>query len=393
MTAKHNITSVQLLLMSVGSALMFPYTFMPILNTPHANQDVWIVMIISVFYIFIISFPVLILINKFRGINLNEMTEMILGKFFGKVVSFLFFTFFLFCYTACMLIGAIFVGISVLPGTPIWAVLIFAFAAVSFSAYKGAGTIGRLATFIVPFVMLTIIVFLLMGLGLMDFKNLQPVFADSTLLQLNLGAFYTGARYSEILIYLVFSFFLMKKASINKTYAKSLVVFFVFFAMILIPTILVLGISFAKNMFNPYFEYTGQVHAYDFIQRVQSINALAWFPGLLLKLTIYNFMASYTLSGIFKTKSHKTFVIPVTIMSFLICMIPMMQKSSVIMLLASDQVFPWIILPFTFVLPLFILIMYFVRRDEIREILKKRKTDAALSESTICQATETDGGK
>jgi hypothetical protein len=37
--------------------------------------------------------------------------------------------------------------------------------------------------------------------------------------------------------------------------------------------------------------------------------------------------------------------------------------------------------------------MYFVRRDEIREILKKRKTDAALSESTICQATETDGGK
>jgi spore germination protein KB len=381
MTAKHNITSVQLLLMSVGSALMFPYTFMPILNTPHANQDVWIVMIISVFYIFVISFPILILINKFRGISLNDMTEMILGKFFGKAVSFLFFTFFLFCYTACMLIGAIFIGISVLPGTPIWAILIFAFAAVSFSAYKGAGTIGRLATFIVPFVMVTVVIFFLMGLSLMDFKKLQPILADSSLLQLNLGAFFTGARYSEILIYLTFSFFLIKNVSINKTYAKSLGVFLVFFTMILIPTVLVLGIDFAKNVYNPYFEYTGQVHAYDFIQRVQSLNTLAWFPGLLLKLTIYNFMASYTLSGIFQTKSHKTFVIPVTIMAFLICMIPMVQKSSVIMFLASDQVFPWIILPFTFVLPLLLLIMYFVRREEINEMLKKRKADAALPES------------
>jgi hypothetical protein len=86
-------------------------------------------------------------------------------------------------------------------------------------------------------------------------------------------------------------------------------------------------------------------------------------------------------------------VIPVTIMSFLICMIPMMQKSSVIMLLASDQVFPWIILPFTFVLPLLLLIMYVVRREEINELLKKRKADAALPESPICQAAETGGVK
>ena len=389
MTAKHNITSTQLLLMSVGSALIFPYTFMPILNTPPANQDVWIVMIIAFFYILIINAPILILINKFRGFNLNEMTEMILGKIFGKAASFLFFTFFLFCFTACMLIGAIFVSISVLPGTPIWATIFLAFVAISFTAYNGAGTIGRLATFIVPFVMFTVILFFLMGLSLMDFKVLQPILADSTFLQLNLGAFFTGARYSEILIFLVFSFFLAQKANINRTYTRALGVFVVFFAMILIPTVLVLGIDFAKNVFNPYFEYTGQVHAYDFIQRVQSLNTLAWFPGLLLKLTIYNFMASHTLSGIFKTKSHKTFVIPVTVLSFLICMIPMMQKASVIMLLASDRVFPWIILPFTFVLPLILLIVYLIRRKKINSILEK-KAEATLSESPICQATESD---
>jgi hypothetical protein len=114
-----------------------------------------------------------------------------------------------------------------------------------------------------------------MGYKLMNIKILQPILADSTFLELNTGAFLTGARYSEILIFLVFPFFLTQKVNINKTYIKALGVFAVLFAMILIPTVLVLGIDFAKNIFNPYFEYTGQVHAYDFIQRVQSLNTLA----------------------------------------------------------------------------------------------------------------------
>jgi spore germination protein KB len=382
MAAKPNVTSAQLFLLAVGSALMFPYTFMPILNTPPANQDVWIVMIASFLYILIISTPILILINKFRGLNINAMTEMILGKFFGKVASALFVIFFLFCYATCMLIGAVFVHISVLPGTPIWAILIFAFPTAAYVAYKGAGTIGRLAVFIVPFVMFTVVLFFLMGLNMMDFKILRPVLAGTTLGELNQGAFYTGSRTSEILIFLVFSFFLTKKAGLNKTFAKALAVFALFFAMILIPTILVLGVDLAKMEFNPYFVYTRQVHAYDFIQRVQSLNTLAWFPGLLLKLTIYCFMASYTLSGVFKAKSHKRFVPLITGLSFSICMIPMMQKSDVIMLLASDEVFPFIILPFTFVLPLFLLIVYLIRRNKISGVLEQKKSAAALTESS-----------
>lgn len=390
MITKPKITSMQLLLMSVGSALMFPYTFMPILNTPPANQDVWMVLIMAFFYIFIINAPILILINKFRSFNINEMTEIIMGKFFGKVAALLFVSFFVFCYCACMLIGAVFINMSILPGTPIKAIIIFSFIAVSYSAYKGAGTIGRLAAFLVPFVMFTVIFFFLLGLDLMHISVLKPVLADSTFLELNQGAFLTAARYSEILIFLVFSFFMPKKENVNKTYVRALGTFGIFFFMILIPTILVLGIDLAKIEFNPYFVYTRQVRAYDFIQRVHSINTLAWYPGLLLKLTIYCFMASFTLSGIFKAKSHKPFVIPVTIASLTVCMIPVMQKSSVIMLLASDKVFPWIILPFTFVLPLILLIVFLVRRKKINSILAKKKAETAFLKSHDYQATETD---
>jgi len=380
MTSKTTITSVQLLMMSVGSALMFSYTFMPILDTPPANQDVWIVLIISAFYTTILSIPALILANRFRGLSVNEMTELILGKFLGKVASFLFFALFLFCFAACMSIAAIFASIAIFPETPIWAFLLYAIVPISYASYKGVGTIGRLATFIVPFVMLTIIIFFLMGTDMMELRVLRPVLADSSFLQLNEGGFLTAARFSEILMFLVFAVFLEQKVSINKTYIKSVGIFVFFFALILLPTLLVLGVDLARNAFNPYFLYTRQVQGYDFIEKVQAFNTLAWFPGVILKLTLYNFMACYILSGIFKTKSHQSFVIPLSIVGFCFCLMPFMNKSDVILHLASDQVFPWIVFPITSVLPLLILSTYLIRRKKINGILEQKKIAAALSQ-------------
>ena len=374
------ISPAQLLLMSVGSALVFPYTFMPILTAPPANQDAWIVAIAAVLYIFLINLPLLFIINRFRGATVNEMTEMVLGKFFGKVASAIFVAFFVYCFTACMLITAIFISIFILPGTPTWALLLFMVVPVSYSAYKGAGTIGRLATFIVPFILSTIIFFFLIGLDQIDLNTLRPVLADSTFLQINEGAFLTGARYSEILIFLVFSLYVSKNKSVNKTYALALGVFAISFLLILIPTLTVLGVEFGKHAWNPYFLYTRQVKGYDFIERVQSLNTLAWFPAALLKLMMYNYMGSFVLSDITKAKSHKGFVIPISFVAFVLCLLPIMNKSSTIELLRSDKVFPFIVLPVTFGVPLIIVTVYFFRRAKIKLQLEQRKAMDASNE-------------
>jgi spore germination protein KB len=153
------------------------------------------VLIVAVLYILIISMPVLILINKFRGLNINEITELIMGKFFGKAASLLFVVFLLFCYTACMLIGAISISISVLPGTPPWAILLLAYVTAANITFKGAGTIGRVASFIIPFVMFTVVLFFLMGLSMMDFQDQTSCARGFHVSRVNLGAFYTAARY------------------------------------------------------------------------------------------------------------------------------------------------------------------------------------------------------
>ncbi|MCX7614227.1 MAG: spore germination protein, partial [Clostridiales bacterium] len=257
-----------------------------------------------------------------------------------------------------------------------------------YGAYKGVEVVSRLSVFIIPFVLLAVLIFFFMGLSKMDLSILQPVLEDSKISDINTGAFITGARYSEGLIFLVFSYFLTQKANFNKVFFKSLIVFGIAFEIIVISTITVLGVDYAKNLFNPYFVYIRQLQVSDVIQRVQAFNTLSWFPGILLKLSIDCFMASYIFSGIFNSKSHKKYVIPLAIISFLICMLPALQKTSVIFKLLSDQIFPFFTLPVTLVLPLLMMIMYFIRRKKIEILIEQKKLQLALAKNDFFKSAE-----
>ena len=370
------ITTVQLMMLAVGSALVFPYTFMPILNVPNSNQDVWFVLLLALVYILVINAPLLFLINRFRGLTVNQITETVMGKIIGKAAALVFVLFFMFCFIACSLITTHFMKSYLFSATPRWVLLLFSVVPVCYASYKGAGTIGRLSVFIVPFVMVTIVFFLLFGINKMDLSVFKPILADSTFLNLNLGAFLTASRYSEILIFFVFSCYLSKTASINKTYAVALVSFGVLFMLILVPTVAVLGVDLAKIDWNPYYVYTRQVNALSFLERLQAFNTLAWFPTTVLKLAIYIFMAARVLSLVFKAKSHKKFVIPITAIGFIACVIPFMSNSGTIKILSSDRVFPWVILPVTFVLPCLLIAVYLIRRKKLKPIIKKAQASA-----------------
>jgi len=373
---KPSITALQLIFLTVGSALAFPYTFMPILNAPPSNQDVWIVLIITIVYMALLNLPLLIIINKLRGPSFNEIFELILGRFFGKLLALFYVLFYLYCFTACLLVMAVFINIYLFPDTPTWAILLTFLLAATYAAYKGEGVIGRLSTIFVPIIIFTIIIFFLMGIGKMDWRILLPILADSKFLDLNLGALLTAARYSEILIFLLFSQFLDRQVSINKTYVRAVLVFAVNFMLILLPTILVLGIDFARIAWNPYYVYTRQVEALGFLERMQAINTLAWFPLALLKLSLYNFMASHVFAGVLGAKSYKPFVIPISVLGFIVCLLPFLNTSSTIELLRSDKVFPFVSLPVIFGFPLILLIVYLIRRKKINLMLRRRQQAA-----------------
>jgi spore germination protein KB len=83
------ISATQLILLIFTNRFMFGFSFMPTVTISPANQDAWIVDILSGIMIFCFAIPLLILASRFPNMSFNEYFEVILGKTIGKIVNFM----------------------------------------------------------------------------------------------------------------------------------------------------------------------------------------------------------------------------------------------------------------------------------------------------------------
>lgn len=369
MTKKIHLTSTQVACMMAASSLMFPYTFLPVLRVPPANQDAWLVVILSVLYSILFSTPILILSNKFRGLDVGEMTEIIVGKVGGRVANALMLCFVLFCFTACMLAMALYLKLYVLAETPLWVLVTFLLIPLTYASMKGAGTIGRLAMIIVPLISATIIFFFVLGLKDMKVENILPILADSSFLELNIGAILTGARVSEIIILGLFSFYLREKDSINGTFFKGLTIYGAINVIITMSTLLLMGSGVAKLMNNPFLTYARQVGGGDILQRVQALTLFTWFSGSIMKLMIYNYMGSFLLSKIVNNKKLKSrhFAVPISAAAFILSLLRPFGRMSTLHYLNSQFIFSSIVFSAVFILPLTLILIYLFRYKSVNK--------------------------
>lgn len=364
-TRKPFIKPLELLMLSLGSAIMFPYTYLPIFNTYPKNQDVWVVLLVSIPLIIIFDTPLLYIIKKFRGLTLNQVFDAISGKILGKIAAICYVLFFIMCFFTCMLVAMQFINLSIMVETPMWALLLAALIPITYAASKGPGVVARISVLVVPAILSTIILFSLAGTEFFDLTNIKPIVADSYFLDIIKGAVFTAARFSEISIIFVFSYFLKQGADPIKVYFINILLYVIFFLMILLPVILTLGYTFASRSFNPYFLFTRQVELFNIIEKVQSLNTLAWFPGTLLKLTIYNCMASFIITQMFKKLKHSAVSIALSILVFILALIPAIDKTMVIELLLSDQIMPYVIFIVVTIIPTILLIIYGITKKKV----------------------------
>ncbi len=369
MIKQNSITSIQLLLILIGSRLMLTYTFMPVISAPPGNQDSWIVAALTPAYLMILALPILYLVNRFKGKTAVEITEIILGRFVGKIVVAIFIMLAIFCFGSCVNMDVVFLNSAIFPETPPWALLLYILIPVGYAAYKEIGAIGRTAAFIVPYIILTIVFFLLLGIRDIDLDVLKPVFVDSSLLELNYGAVMNAMIQSEVILVFVLAVFLSNKTHLNRIFATEVLFGTALVLLMVIPTLGILGIYIAQAAWNPYFLYTKQVTIYDFIQRVESLNVLAWFLGSLLRSSVFCFVTSHLLSRTMKLKNDHLFVIPLCLVVFFVIQIPALANSSTLLYLISYDVLPWIVSPVVSGIPLLMAIVYGIRSRLGKRIL------------------------
>lgn len=358
------LSSVQVIFLIVISQITTAYAYLPIITTPPANQDIWLVAILAAVYTCGICLPLLFLSNRFKNKTLVEYTEKIMGSFIGKALGVLYAAFLVFICLLQLPLLANFLKSVVMPETPEYATILLMLAVGVYIVVKGPECTGRLAEILVPVIFAVILLFTLLNIGNMEFESFLPVLADSTFSQLNFGALATAARFSEIIVLCMLAPCINKKP-VAKVFAYSIITSTFIFLIIIISVQAVLGVDLPLNLHYPYYTYTRTIKVFDFVEHIEFINIGGWVTGILIKFSLYFYVAALSMAQIFSVKSYKAFIIPIALVSVAVTYKAKLLSFYVLNLITSYKVLPFINVIFIAVIPSILLVVYFFRQKSL----------------------------
>jgi spore germination protein KB len=357
----------QIILLLVISRLSTAFTYLPAVATPPANQDVWIAELLGIVYGFIICGPLIFLSNRFENMTLFEYMEKVMGKFLGKLLGLLLAAELVFLSLTQLPLLNNFLRAVVMPETPDFPIMLFMLAVCVYAGYKGPESLGRLAEILAPLIFAIIILFTLLNIKNMELEILLPVVADSSLLDLHIGALNVVSRHTEIIALAMLAPCIDRKGEIKRIVVYYITLCTFFFLLITISVQTVLGFELTAKMNFPYFIYARTIDVFDVIERIESISAVAWFFGVFLKYSLFLYLAATGMAQVFGVNSYKAFIIPVALLNLLISLKSPIGKFEVMSRILSYKVTPFFTLPGMLIIPMLVTVIYFIRRKSLSQ--------------------------
>ena len=370
------VSYLQIIYIIVICRIITAYAALPEVNTPPANQDVWVISILSIIYIFIISAPLLFLTNRFSNMTPVQYSKKIMGKFLGIFPGMVFTTFMFFISLLHLAQFIVFLDGVLLQETPTYVIMIFMIAICSYTAYMGIECIARVSEIFVPIVLFAIILFMILSINNMDFNAFLPILYESDFLQINFGAFSIASRFSDLIIFCMLVPYCNKIGDCNLTKGNSKGIFTginkvfliiviactVLFLLIIISTQSVLGIEISKQENYPFYKLVGQISLFEFIERIESLYIIIWGIGAFIKFSVFLYFTSVGIQQVLSVKSNKIFIIPIGVILFMIILLTNIKSIEVTRQIFSYKFIPNIIFAIIFGIPLILLIVYIFRK-------------------------------
>jgi spore germination protein (amino acid permease) len=325
------------------------------------NQDVWITEIIALFYLAILSAPLLFLSKQFATLTLIEYLPIITGKLAGKILGSLYIVFFLFLATLDLsLFDNILKPINY-PETPDSVIVLLALLSCAYGVYLGLECICRAAEFFTPQIFAIIFFYAVLQIPDMDFKVFLPILADSTFPEINFQAFITAARVNELVVLAILAPSITKKENTTMILFWTMIVITVFSLIIIVPTLAGLGLDLSQKTFDPYYLFIKQINIYDFITRIEFLIVAAWNISMFVKISLMIYLAILCFVQVFGLTNRKVLIIPMVIVIFITALKTEILSSVVVFNLIEYYV-PYINLIFMFGIPVIALAIFFLKK-------------------------------
>lgn len=299
--------TVLVTLFTIGTTILI----IPAGLAAEAKQDAWITAILGVGVGLLLVLFYNAVSSLFPQMTIVQYSEILLGKWIGKMVSLLFVFFSFIGATTLLFIVGNFMTTQIMPATPIQALNIIFALIVVMGVRLGLEVIARSAEILFPWFVLLFIVLILFISPQLEFQNLLPVLETGIkpILRATLS-FASTASLPFIVFFMIFPVHVNKPKAARKGFLIGTLIGGTFMILIVILCILVLGADTTARHMYPSYTLVKKINVGDLIQRIEAIMAGMWFITIYFKLTLYFYAAVLGLAQILELKDYRPLTLP-----------------------------------------------------------------------------------
>lgn len=298
---------VLVILCFIGSSILLA----PRGATSEAKQDAWIVALVGLTLTLLLVFFYNAFGNRFSGMTIVECTEVVLGKWIGKIVSLLFISFlFITCAMLLYIVGN-FVTSQIMPETPIQFTNLLFVIVVVFGTRLGLEVFSRTAEILYFWVIGLLIVFLIFLFPNLDFKNMQPTLEYGIKPIIRGALSYTSfSSLTLIVLMTIFPAYVNNQREASKSFISGTLTAGLIMFLVITFCILVLGHDITTRNGFPSYALAKKISLGDFIERIEVIVAIIWIITMFYKIILFFFGAAIGLAQVLELKNYHSLTLP-----------------------------------------------------------------------------------
>lgn len=346
------------ILFTTGGSILITPPFLTLI----ARQDAWIAGLLTIVVGMILVAIYMKLSEHYPDRHLFEMCDILLGKWFGKLMSILFLLYILLLSALLLENMANFLRVKILPGTPKEIFYITFLMTVVVGIYSGLETSARAAQVLFP-----ILIFLYAFATILTFPNINmkeflPVFEYGPKPILHASYNFLAFPFLQ----LIFLNNIIPQLNNQKKTKK-----FFFIGMIIggivhvtetFLAISILGVDLTIENVYPTYLINKKINVFNFFQRMEVLIAFFWTITILFKIILcfYSFIIGFTY--LLRLNNLRPFILPLSTI-LLVCTVFLTPNVMAYNEFNRESwpIISWII---GFIFPIILLLVSFIRRKK-----------------------------
>ncbi|MBO1511199.1 GerAB/ArcD/ProY family transporter [Metabacillus bambusae] len=294
---------------TIGSSILY----IPSSLAAEAKQDAWIPAGFGVVIGLLVVKLITSLAKLYPNLNFAQYTEVILGKWIGKLVNLaFFFNFYMICAFVLRDVGD-FVITLLMPETPLQAILIIFIVVVILGIRLGLETLARAAEIFYPWLIFMMLILLIALTPEVKFTNIQPLFESEVKTIVRASLPFIAVPFFQFSVFLMIIPYVQQKKGVEKKFFSGALKAGILLIIFTVVSILVLGVNITARQFYPTFTLSEKINIGNFLQRLEAVIASIWFISIFFKLAICFYASILSLAHTLKLKDYKVLTFPLGI--------------------------------------------------------------------------------